>query len=117
MSFATRHNMVNPFTNIPSYGEHPTFFTLKELLEKNGPDCIYRFHGFYINKKGKFGPAPAAYIDGGIANFPSYMCEEMQSYGPEDFEDINSNRVGFRIRKFTDKNYGKVCYGVDWVDM
>ena len=115
MSFATRHNNKNPFTNVPDYGESPTFKSLKELYEENGADCKYRFHGFYVNTKGRFGDAPAAYLDKCIVNFPQHMLADMKDFTDQDIEDINAGKVGFMIDPY-EKN-SKQCYGVLWVDM
>ena len=115
MSFATRHNKTSQFTNVPQYGEHPIFKSLKELYRENGKDAIYRFHGFYVNKKGKYGNAPAAYLDACIANFPPYLLDEMVEFTDADIDDTNNGRVGFRIEVY--QRGGKDCYGVQWVDM
>lgn len=115
MSFATRHNKQNQFTNVPNYGDSPVFKNLKELFEANGADAKYRFHGFYVNTKGKFGDAPAAYLDGCICNFPPHLLEEFKSFTEEDIKDINDNKVGFIIETYTKSD--KLCYGIQWTDM
>lgn len=119
MSFAERHNKGNQFTNVPEYGEKPTFKSLKELYEANGADAKYRFHGFYVNSKGNFGDSPAAYLDGCICNFPAHMLEECKSFTPEDIADINDNKVGFQIEQYEKqlKNGKKICHGIKWIDM
>lgn len=114
MSFANRHNR-KQFTTVPDYGESPAFKTLKELYESNGSEAKYRFHGYYVNTKGKFGDAPSAYLDSCICNFPSYMLSDMKDFTEEDIEDINLGKVGFTIETY-EKN-SKTCYGVNWVDM
>lgn len=115
MSFASKYNKKNQFTNVPNYGESPNFKTLKELYETNGSDCKYRFHGFYVNTKGKFGDAPAAYLDNCICNFPSHMLADMKEFDEVDIEDINNGKVGFMIETY-EKN-SKTCYGINWIDM
>lgn len=115
MSFASKHNKKNQFTNVPNYGDSPNFKTLKELYETNGSDCKYRFHGFYVNTKGKFGDAPAAYLDNCICNFPSHMLADMKEFDEVDIEDINNDKVGFMIETY-EKN-SKTCYGINWIDM
>lgn len=115
MSFASKHNKKNQFSNVPNYGDSPNFKTLKELYETNGADCKYRFRGFYVNTKGKFGDAPAAYLDNCICNFPSHMLADMKEFDEVDIEDINNGKVGFMIETY-EKN-SKTCYGINWIDM
>ena len=120
MSFASRHNNKNPFTNVPEYGDSPTFKSLKELYEANGADCKYRFYGYYVNTKGNYGDAPAAYLDKYIVNFPQHMLADMKDFDDQDIEDINTGKVGFTIETYekTMKNDSKKkCYGINWVDM
>ena len=119
MSFAERHNKTKQFTNVPDYGDKPTFKSLKELFEENGADAKYKFHGFYINKKGNFGDSPAAYLDACICNFPGFMLDECLEFTTEDVNDINEGKVGFMIEQFEKqlKNGTKLCHGVKWIDM
>lgn len=115
MSFANRHNRQSQFTGVPQYGEKPTFKSLKELFEADGQNTKYRFHGFYVNTKGKFGNSPAAYLDGCICNFPPHMLNDMVEFTDQDIQDINDNKVGFEIEPY--EKDGRTCYGVRWVDM
>lgn len=119
MSFAQRHNKQNQFTNVPDYGESPTFMTLKDLYANHGPDAKYRFHGFYVNTKGNFGDSPSAYLDNCICNLPQHLLEECKSFTEEDINDINAGKVGFIIETYEKKlkNSTKTCYGISWVDM
>lgn len=120
MSFANRHNKGKQFTNVPDYGESPVFKTLKDLFTANGEAAKYRFHGYYVNTKGNYGDAPAAYLDSCICNFPTHMLADMKEFTEEDLNDINAGKVGFTIEtyeKIMKNGSKKTCYGVNWVDM
>ena len=35
----------------------------------------------------------------------------------EDRADIIAGKVGFMIEPYTDKNFGRECYGIKWIDL
>lgn len=116
MSFAKRHNKGGIDWGINTEGFE---YMTREKLYKEAPDNIYTLRGIYINKKGKFGDHPVAITDNCFIDFPDYMTEEVQEIfkSEEDIADIKAGKVGFTIQEFTDKNFGKLCYGISWEDL
>ena len=115
MSFATKHRKGGIDWGINADGFE---FKTREELYKEDPEKIYTLRGLYINKKGRFGDHPVAITDEFFVDFPDYMCEEMEAVlkDSEDIEDIKSGIVLFKISTFEDKNFKKLCYGIEWID-
>lgn len=116
MSFATRHNKGGIDWGVDTTGFE---FMTREKLYKKGPNNIYTVRGFYINTKGKFGDHPVAITDNCFIDFPDYMTEEIKEVlkSEEDIADIKAGKVGFTIQEFTDKTFGRTCYGISWEDL
>lgn len=116
MSFATRHSKGGIDWGINTEG-FP--FTTREELYKIDPEAVFTLKGLYINTKGKFGDHPVAITDHMFVDFPDYLTDEVREIlkSEEDILDIKAGKVGFKIQEFTDKNFGRTCYGVSWVDI
>jgi len=116
MSFANRHNKGGIDWEIDTK-DFP--FATREACYKKDPEAVYTLRGIYINTKGKFGDHPVAITDTMFIDFPDYMTDEVKEIlkTAEDIEDIKAGKVGFVIQEFTDKNFGKLCYGISWKDL
>lgn len=115
MSFASKHRKGGIDWNIDTKNfEYKT----REELFKEDPEKVYTLRGIYINKKGRFGDHPVAITDDFFVDFPDYMCDDMESVlkDTEDIEDIKAGAVAFKITTFEDKNFKKLCYGIEWID-
>ena len=113
-NFANKHNKKGVDWEVNTDGfEYKT----REELYKKSPDKIYPFLGFYINTKGRFGDHPVAISDKFFVDFPDYMTEELKEAlkDEEEVAEIKSGAVGFKIVEFTDKKFGKLCYGIEWI--
>ena len=116
MSFAKIHNKVGIDWGVNTEGFE---YMTREKLYKEAPDNIYTLRGLYINKKGKFGDHPVAITDNCFIDFPDYMTDEVMQImtSEEDVNDILAGKVGFTIQEFTDKTFGRTCYGISWEDL
>ena len=118
MSFANKHNKGGVLFEVDI--KDFKFRSLKDLYQEE-PKAVYGVDGLYINSKSKYGDHPVAIISalGILVDFPGYMTDDVKQIlsDPEDVESIKSGKVGFSIEEFTDKNFGKTCYGVKWEDM
>lgn len=118
MSFAKRHKKggVSFDINIEGF----TFKKLETLYKENGADRVYTMNGCYISTKGKFGASPVAILadDKVCANLPNHMVDDIKEIlaSAEDIEDIKAGNAKFKIEEYKDKNFGKTCYGVDWIE-
>lgn len=119
MSFAQRHNKGGIDWKIDDLKTDSFQFWKREECFKEDPEKIYRLRGIYINKKGKFGDHPVAILDDRFMDLPDYLTEEVKSIltSQEDVEDIIAGKVGIKLEAFTDKNFGKECIGVKWIDL
>lgn len=115
MSFANKHNKGGIDWNAKTDGFQ---FWKREECYKESPDKIWKLKGLYINRKGKFGDHAVAITDDRFIDLPDYMTDEVQSIisNDEDINDIIAGKVGFKIEPFTDKTFGRECYGVRWID-
>ena len=119
MSFANRHNKGGIDWKIGDLKTDSFQFWKREECYKEAPDKTYKLRGIYINKKGKFGDHPVAILDDRFMDFPDYMTDEVKEIltSEEDIADIIAGRVGFTLEQYTDKNFGRECVGVRWVDL
>lgn len=116
MSFASKHNKGGI-----DWGIDTTDFSFltREECYKNNPDCVHVMRGLYINTKGRFEDHPVAICENAFIDLPDYMTDECKEIltNQEDIADIKAGKVGFKIEEFKDKNFGKLCYGIKWVDV
>ena len=106
------------------------FLSLKEMyngVDNDGADIpfdgkggeTFVIRGIYINGKSRYGAAPLCVIDGAKVNFPRHMlqmCNEILS-DADAIAAINAGQAGFTIYEYTDNNYGRLCYGVNFCDV
>ena len=116
MSFATRHNKKGVDWEVNTEGfEYKT----REELYKKKAEAVYQVRGFYINTKGRFGEHPVMISDKFFIDLPDYMTDEIKETlkSEEDIDEIKKGTVGAKIVEFTDKNFGRTCYGIEWVEI
>lgn len=118
MSFASRHKKGSVTFDINIEGF--IFKKLETLYKENGANKVYTMNGCYISTKGKFGDSPVAILEADkvCANLPVHMIEEIREIlkSDEDVQDIKAGNARFKIEEYKDKNFGKICYGVDWIE-
>lgn len=116
MSFASRHNKGGIDWEVDTTGFE---YMTREKLYKAGKNNIYTLKGLYINKKGRFGDHPVAITENCFIDLPDYMTDECKGIlkSEEDIADIKAGKVGFTIQEFTDKTFGRTCYGISWEDL
>lgn len=119
MSFANRHNKGSVDWKLDDLKTDSFQFWKREECFKEAPEKVYTLRGVYINTKGKFGDHPVAIVEDRFIDLPDYMTDEVKSImtSDDDINDIRAKKVGFTIEKFTDKNFGRECYGIKWVDL
>ncbi len=93
------------------------YVNLKELVDRNGLEPVYKINAFYINKKGKFGDAPVIATDNELVNAPQHLLDTVL----EVMEDqasrlmVDDGKVGFKVYAYKN-SYGE-NYAVEWVDL
>lgn len=94
------------------------YYSLRDLVKKNGQDMIYPVLALYINNKGRYGAQPLAVTDKFFVNLPSHLVEDVSAMinDKEVVDQINSARAGFRIRSYINRNGGE-SYSVEWLDV
>lgn len=99
--------------------ENAEFISLKDLYEQNGTDYTYVLTGMYISTKGKFGEQPVLLTPTNFVNAPKHLVDTVKDIVSDEeiVKQINSGNAGFKIQKYTDKNFGKECYSVEFVDL
>lgn len=118
MKFSEKYNKSSRVFDIDTTGF--VFAKLKELYAINKDD-VHVLDGLYINDGGKFDPHPVAILSDErfLVDLPSHMTDTVKDMLKDDesIYSIKKSFVGFKVREYTDKKYGKVCYSVEWVDL
>ena len=119
MSFADRHNKGGVIFEIDI--KDFKFVTLKELYEESKGSTIYGVDGLYVNSKSKYGDHPVIIntSSGILVDLPQHMTEEVKEIlkSTEDIEAIKAGKVGFHVETYTDKKFGRECFGIKWDDV
>ena len=119
MSFASKHNKGGVIFEIDI--KDFKFVTLKELFDSDQGKTTYGIDGLYINTKSKYGDHPVAIIanEQWLADLPQHMTEEVKEIlkDADDIQAIKDGKVGFHVELYTDKKFGRECYGISWDDM
>ena len=112
MAFAAKHNKTGVIFDI-NIKEFPYF-----SLYKIDDTLIYNVKGMYIKPDGQHGPYPIIIGDGMLIGLPEHLIDEVKAIlnDPEDIATIKAGKVGFKVRKYTDKS-GTERKSIDWVDM
>lgn len=118
MKFSEKYNKGNRIFDIDT--KDFAFAKLEDLFAI-GKDKTYKVDGLYINNGGRFNPHPVAVVTESalLVDLPSHMTDTVKEV-LNDAESINLIKkgcVGFKVRQYTDKVYGKTCYSVEWVDL
>lgn len=97
--------------------ENFEYVNLKELVDRNGFDAVYKINALYINKKGKYGDAPVIATDTELVNAPQHLLETVLEVIADQSSRlmIDNGEVGFKIYKYKN-SYGD-NYAVEWVDL
>ena len=93
--------------------------SLEELFERDGDVQEYIVRGLYINTKGLYEAAPVVALDGEYVNLPSHLttvCEQILD-DPRSVQAIRDGKCGFRVRTYEKKQYNRVCYTIEWIDL
>lgn len=86
----------------------------EEVCTKIFPVC-----GIYLNEKSMYDPQPTIATDECYVNFPAHMYKASVDIinDPRAVRAINDGKVGFRIIRYEQKRFSKICYTAEWVDM
>ena len=112
----SKFNKGNPFGY--EFPEKAKYAKLSETAAFYGDQPI-RFECLSINTKGKFGPQPVAWIEGGTAvNLPKHLLEAVQAMiaDPEVVAAVKAGKAGFRCRKYETRD-GNEGLSAEWVDL
>lgn len=114
MSFAKKFNKQKLFNIDTTEFE---YYSLEEMYESD--DEVYPVRGLYINKKSMYGPAPLLATDEYYVNLPEHMLDDVMNILEDRLAiaDINRGVVGFKIYKYEQKRFNKICYSITWVDI
>ena len=95
------------------------YMSLADLFAQNGKDKVYPLAAIYINTKSQFGNAPVFATTDCFVNVPKHMLDTAQAIlsDSEAIDAINKHLVGFTIHQYTQKQFNRVCYGVNFVDV
>lgn len=118
MSFAGKYNKGNRIFDIDT--KDFAFAKLEDLFATS-KYAVHKIDGLYINDGGKYKPHPVAVVAESalLVDLPSHMTDTVKE-ALADAESINlikKGHVGFKVRQYTDKTYGKTCYSAEWVDL
>lgn len=117
MSIANKYNKSNIFNfKAPKDFE---YWSLHDLFNNNGKDCVYEIKAMYINKKSKFGESPIIATTDCFVNLPSHLTDTVKEMmrDTEVVDAVNSGHLGFQIYTYETKNRKGLCYSVNWVDL
>lgn len=118
MKFSEKYNKGSRVFDIET--KDFVFAKLEELHSSN-KDEVHVLDGLYINDGGKFEPHPVAILadERLLVDLPSHMTDTVREVlkDEESIYLIKKGFVGFKVRQYTDKKYGKTCYSVEWVDL
>lgn len=95
------------------------FVTLKELRDSYDDGHIHTIHAIGINNKSKYGAQPYFEIEDCLVDLPKHLlktCEQILR-DPEMVKEIKEGVIGFMIRTYTDKIFGRECYTIEFVDI
>lgn len=114
MSFASKYNKAPRFT-IDTTGFK--YASPADLYEQNGANEVYPLRAIFIHNKSQFGEQVVAATDKFYVNFPGYMLDTAREMlqDAEAIATINQGHAGFRIYPYG--SHGKMCFGVEFVDM
>lgn len=118
MKFSEKYNKGSRVFDIET--KDFVFAKLSELYAIN-KDNVHILDGLYINNGGNFDDHPVAILsdERWLVDLPSHMTDTVKDVlnDAESIDLIKKGCVGFKIRQYTDKKYGKTCYSVEWVDL
>lgn len=116
MSFADKYNRGSKF-DIDTKGFE--YVSLQQLQDPEDLEKVYILRGLYINKKSKYGDAPVAILNSCFVNLPKHLLPDVYDMlqDPDTVFDIQNGKAGFKIEEYEDRNYGRHCFGVRWVDV
>lgn len=118
MKFSEKYNKGSRVFDIET--KDFVFVKLEELFAID-KDADHKIDGLYINDGGKYKAHPVAIVaeSAMLVDLPSHMTETVNDIlaDAESINLIKKGCVGFKVRQYTDKNYGKTCYSVEWVDL
>lgn len=101
------------------YAKLEALYEFAENMDGGAENYVFPILGIYRGTKGNFGPSYNVATDYSYVNFPAHMneqCEELLNDGSA-IAAIKKGRVGFRIRKYTQRRYGRDCYTPEFVDI
>lgn len=95
--------------------EDAPFKKLEELSQTE----TYTVRGLWISKKSIYGDHPVITSDDFNIDLPKHTLDTVNALIADDeaVEAINAGKVGITVYDYTDKKYGKHCYGIRWVDI
>lgn len=112
MSIASKYNKSNKFNyKIPENAEYITL--------QNAKESCYIINAIYINKKSMYGEHPVFCSNNLLFDIPKHMNDIVKEMLNDDLviKAINKGLLGFKVRPYIDKTYGKKCYSVEFVDL
>lgn len=114
MSFSKRFNKEKLF-NIDCTDFE--YFSLEEIYDND--DRVYPVRGIYLNNKSLYDPAPVIATDGYYVNLPAHMYADAKNILEDRtaVSDINRGVVGFKIYKYVQRKFNRMCYSITWVDI
>lgn len=113
-SFAKRFNKEKLFNIDCSDFE---YYSLEEIYQND--DKVYPVCGIYLNNKSLYDPAPVVATKDCYVNLPAHMYADCKGIIEDRtaVADINRGVVGFKIYKYVQKKFNRVCYSITWVDV
>ncbi len=93
--------------------------TLEDLYNENGKNKTYLVKGVFVNTKSRYGDSAVAVSEDCFINLPSHLVDTVREIR-EDVklvEDINNDKIGFKIYEYFQRKYNKTCYSINWVEL
>lgn len=94
------------------------YYNLEDLFKGNGAGEEYVVKGLFISTKGLYGESPIAVLEDCFVNLPNHLLNVVKEIRQDEklVDDINNDKVGFKIYTYYQEKYRKQCYSINWIE-
>ena len=116
MSIASKYNKnLSLFKARPRGTEE--YYSLKELFNQNRKEHIVL--AMYLNTKGMYGITATILTGECFINLPKHLTTTVKKMMHDDevIDAVNNGNLGIKIYEYYSKEFNKVCYSINWIDL